>query len=218
METDFWLARWAQNEIGFHETDFHPMLRQHWQTVIDRASLSDASTQHAVFVPLCGKSRDMLWLMACGFHVCDIELSHLAVDAFFRENNLAYEKSTESNLIKYAGDNVTLWCGDIFALEHTQLPLINLFYDRAALVALPPDIRARYVTKLTDLMAPNAHGLVVSLEYDLSLLNPPPHAITIDSVIESFSGCGECEHLGSGTGEVKGRPCVEHAMLVKTKS
>ena len=44
----------------------------------------------SVFVPLCGKSLDLLWLHQQGHVVLRIESSELAVNDFFVENGLNY--------------------------------------------------------------------------------------------------------------------------------
>ena len=46
----------------------------------------------SVFVPLCGKSLDMVWLLEQGFSVTGCEISELAVQQFFTENSIPYEK------------------------------------------------------------------------------------------------------------------------------
>ncbi|MGR8947399.1 MAG: thiopurine S-methyltransferase [Gammaproteobacteria bacterium] len=220
MEPNFWLARWKHNEIGFHEQAIHPLLPKHWPTVAGKthtktAAGNDDGAARKVFVPLCGKSRDMLWFIEQGYEVYGVELSAVGVEAFFDENNLACEKTVDGKLVKYVGAGVTLWCGDIFILQRSQLPPISLFYDRAALVALPGEMRGRYVHKLATLLAENARGLLIALEYAEHLLNPPPHSLDSDTVRKTCHGLFETRLLGSGDGEVKGHPCTEHAFLLE---
>ena len=80
MNKDFWLERWDRQEIGFHQADVNRYLLQYW----NQATKLHVNTK--VFVPLCGKSLDMLWLKNQGYSVTGIELSEKAINDFFSEN------------------------------------------------------------------------------------------------------------------------------------
>ena len=214
MEANFWLEKWQRNEIGFHEAEAHPLLRKHWATVVKLSN--QQSEANKVFVPLCGKSLDMLWLIEQGFHVYGIELSVIAVEAFFSENDIAFDKSHEGDLVKYESEHATIFCGDIFALTSLMLPAIKLFYDRAALIALPPDMRSVYVDKVVSLLGRGSNGLLISLEYDEDLISPPPHSLNVNSIEEISANRFQCQLLGRGTGEVKGKPCTEYAIHLQS--
>lgn len=213
MEANFWLERWQRNEIGFHEAEVHPLLRNYWPTII----AAHANHTGNVFVPLCGKSLDMIWLIDQGLHVYGVELSTVGVEAFFNENNIPFEKSAAGEVQKYASENATIFAGDIFSLTKDMLPALDLFYDRAALVALPSFMRADYVAKVASLLVPDAHGLLVSLEYEDGLINPPPHSISVETVLATYGSHCRCDLLGSGAGDVKGKPCIEHAVHLRLK-
>ena len=78
MKSDFWLEKWQANDIAFHEPEGNEALPTLWP----RLGVSPTST---VFVPLCGKSVDLLWLARQGHRVIGVELSPLAVDASVRK-------------------------------------------------------------------------------------------------------------------------------------
>ena len=78
MDTDFWLERWQNNQTGFHQDEINSYLTRYWSGL----GLTQGSR---VLVPLCGKSLDMLWLAEQGHSVVGIELSRLAIEAFFHE-------------------------------------------------------------------------------------------------------------------------------------
>ena len=59
MNPDFWRERWENREIGFHRDAAHPYLTRFWPTL----GIAPGSR---VFVPLCGKSNDLLWLRPFG--------------------------------------------------------------------------------------------------------------------------------------------------------
>ncbi len=78
MEQEFWHQRWAENQIGFHRDSVHPMLMRYWSTLCPMPD-------ETVLVPLCGKSIDLNWLAEKHEHVIGVELSDIAVRAFFQK-------------------------------------------------------------------------------------------------------------------------------------
>ena len=117
-----------------------------------------------VLVPLCGKSRDKLWLASAGHTVMGVELSPIAVDHFFKEHGLQAEVRTEGPFtIKQSGP-ITIWCGDFFALPAAAVERVAAVYDRASLVAFPPALQSRYVRKLADTLPPPSRGRQVGAE------------------------------------------------------
>lgn len=142
MDRDYWLERWKKNEIGFHRSEINPYLVTYFRELNLRPG------DH-IFVPLCGKSLDMLWLLQQGYKVTGVELSTIACQNFFTENNLTYKLHKVDNFQQYFhNDQLQILCGDFFDLEPEKL-MVNAIYDRAALIALPPSLRERYAKKLT---------------------------------------------------------------------
>lgn len=136
MDPTFWRERWQKKEIGFHQPAYHTLLLKHWPQL----QLAPGSR---VFVPLCGKSLDMVWLAEQGHRVVGAELSELAVDEFFAERGLAPTVRTVGNFTVKAAGPYELWCGDIFELPREAVADVAGVYDRAALIALPPDLQQR---------------------------------------------------------------------------
>jgi thiopurine S-methyltransferase len=165
MEPQFWLERWQRNEIGFHQPAPNKALTRHWATL----GLAPGTR---VFVPLAGKSLDMIWLAAQGHHVVGIELAAEAVRAFADENGPV--------------DRVDLRCGDLFALDRASLGRIEAVFDRGSLVALPPALRRQYAAQLTELSPPGTRTLLVTMEYDQAKMNGPPHAVPESEVHALF--------------------------------
>ncbi|BDB18590.1 thiopurine S-methyltransferase [Pseudomonas sp. CYM-20-01] len=173
MEPKFWQERWANNQIGFHLPEVNPYLQRHWPRLADGAK---------VLVPLCGKSLDLIWLAAQGLHVLGVELSEQAVEAFFNEQNLV-PRITERGAFKvYQADLIEVWCGDFFALEPEVLAGCAALYDRAALIALPPLMRAQYTEHLNACLRPGCQGLLITLDYDQTQKAGPPFAVADDEV------------------------------------
>lgn len=202
MEASFWKARWEANQIGFHEADVHPMLVAHG------ARLGTAGT---VFVPLCGKSNDMAWLHAQGLAVSGIELSDIAVQAFFSEHHLDAEHARIDSYDEYRASGYRLLCGDFFALTRDILGSFDAVYDRAALIALPPAMRRDYAATLSTLAAPGTRMLLVTVQYDDGVITPPPFAVSEEEVMSLYSASWDIEDLGTRAADVKGQPGREKA-------
>jgi thiopurine S-methyltransferase len=170
MEADFWLQRWRENQIGFHQTHTTPSLERHWSTLeLPRGS--------CVFVPLAGKSLDLVWLAAQGHRVLGVELSALAVEQFFAENSLTPTVRESRYGRHHVAGAIELIHGDAFALDEAALADCGGVYDRAALIALPPATRARYAGELYARLPPGCRGLLVTLEYPQAQKKGPPFSV-----------------------------------------
>ena len=174
MEADFWHNRWENNLTGFHLNEVNPYLKANWHTL----KLKQGSR---IFVPLCGKTLDLIWLAEQGYEVVGVELSALAVEAFFSENNLAVEPSQSGDLQYWKSEKISIFCGDFFKLTPEILGKIDAVYDRASLIALPPAMRQDYAVKLTEL-AQSAPKFLVTLEYEQLKMDGPPFSVSEDEV------------------------------------
>jgi thiopurine S-methyltransferase len=174
VEADFWHTRWENMQIGFHEGDVNRMLAAH----IGALGLYPGAR---IFLPLCGKTRDIAWLLAQGYRVAGAELSGIAVRQLFEELGVTPEITGHGTLRAYAAPGVTVFAGDIFALTPDLLGPVDAIYDRAALVALPADMRARYTAHLMTLTA-TAPQLLITFEYDPAIMAGPPFSVTAAEV------------------------------------
>lgn len=170
MQHDFWHQRWQQNQIGFHNPEINTHLQTYWP------HLGVGSGQR-VLVPLCGKSQDLLWLLAQGHSVVGIELSPLAVEAFFAENGLQPTTRRQGEFWISEIDGLQLFCGDFFALRPQDLGRIDAVYDRAALVALPPEMRIDYAAQMASLLEPGSSTLLVAFDYPQHEMSGPPFSV-----------------------------------------
>ena len=180
MHAGFWQARWSRSEIGFHLAEVNPYLQRYWPDL-------GLATGARVLVPLCGKSLDLAWLAGQGFRVTGVELAQRAVEDFFTEHGLEPVVSEEGPFRLYRAGSVEIYCGDFFALTEQQLSDCTALYDRAALIALPPPMRERYVTHLTQVLPAGCQGLLVTLDYDQAQMDGPPFAVTDDEVQRLFA-------------------------------
>ncbi|MDX2259948.1 MAG: thiopurine S-methyltransferase [Hyphomicrobiaceae bacterium] len=188
MEPAFWHERWLKGDIGFHQSRHHPALERFW-------ALTGAQPGARVFVPLCGKSLDMHWLGAAGHAIVGVELSAIAIRDFFTEARLPARVDTlEPFDIAIAGP-YEIWCGDLFELPSRALAGIAAVYDRASLIALPPDMRARYARWLADHLAPATRVLLVTLDYDQREMSGPPFSVPPAEVAALFGAAFHIEEL-----------------------
>ena len=180
MEPAFWQQRWADNQIGFHQAQVNPYLQQYWPQL----QLAPGSR---VLVPLCGKSLDLAWLAGQGHRVLGVELSRQAVQAFFREHGLEPQVAQQGAFEVWRSGDMELWCGDFFALRAADVADCVALYDRAALIALPPEMRVDYMRLLSQVL-PTGAGLLVTLDYQQELLAGPPFSVADDEVRHGFAG------------------------------
>lgn len=180
MQADFWHERWQSGQIGFHEADTNPLLLAHF------AALKLAAGSR-LFLPLCGKTRDIAWLLAQGYRVAGAELSAIAAEQLFSELGARPRISRVGELRCYQANNLDIFVGDIFMLTGDLLGPVDAVYDRAALVALPPAMRKRYTAHLRAITAA-APQLLICFEYDQSFMDGPPFSVDEDEVRQHYAG------------------------------
>lgn len=169
MEADFWHRRWTKNEIGFHEGRANSLLVKH----LDALQLAQDSR---LFLPLCGKTRDIAWLLEQGFQVVGAELSDIAITEMFTELSLTPSITKHAHYVHYCAHNIDIYVGNIFDLTPAILGDIDAVYDRAALIALPATMRKNYTQHLMHL-SQCAQQLLICFEYDDSLSSGPPFSV-----------------------------------------
>jgi thiopurine S-methyltransferase len=180
MEAEFWHQRWRENRIGFHQQDTNPYLKAFWAEV-------PVKPGEPVFVPLCGKSLDIRWLQQQRHPVIGVELSSIAVEAFFEENDLSPVQRRQGPFSVYEADGIRIFCGDFFDLDAAMLDGVKAVYDRASLIALPPDMRPVFVEHLTGLLPAAIPLLLITLEYPHQEMSGPPFSVADSEVQALFS-------------------------------
>jgi len=185
-----WLERWRKGTTGWHRSDINPQLIENIN------QLSEARTQK-IFVPLCGASLDMKYLVDQGFHVVGVELSSLAIDRFFNENQIEYKVSKVEEFDLYQGKNIEIYCGDFFKLKKDYLYDASCVYDRAALIALNPDLQKRYVGHLKEILPNSAKILLLTMFYPQNEMEGPPFSVGDNNVEDLFSESNEIKKISS---------------------
>ncbi|GBR60278.1 thiopurine S-methyltransferase [Acetobacter senegalensis DSM 18889] len=211
MDAQFWNMKWQKNQIGFHLPAVNPLLVKYFPVL----ELKEGAR---VFVPLCGKTLDIHWLLQRGMNVVGVELSQIAVEQLFSELALTPQiTDVAPNMQCFQAKNLTIFVGDIFALSRVLVGSVQAIYDRAALVALPPAMRATYAEHLMDISG-KAEQLLVTLEYDQSCMAGPPFSVTQQD-IQRYYGAEyaiSCLENTSVTGGLKGGvPATENVWFLK---
>ena len=170
MDVNIWEKRWLKNDIGFHEARPNPNLISY----LANLNLAKGSR---IFVPLCGKTVDIRWLLSNGYRVAGIELIELAVDQLFSENGIEPEVTSIGELKRFSGKNIDIFVGNVFDLDKETLGAVDGVYDRAALVAIPPDKRENYAAHLTQITA-LAPQLVITCDYDHRKIKGSPFPVS----------------------------------------
>ena len=180
MDPNFWHQRWHDNQIGFHQDKPTPLLLKHWPAIGMPAGAK-------IFVPLAGKSLDMVWFASQGYRVLAVELSPVAVRQFISEHGVVPEVRESRYGTHYLAGAVELVCGDVFSLDADALADFSAVFDRAALIALPPELRQRYVSEVYSLLPQGCRGLLITLEYPQHEKQGPPFSVTEAEVRELYS-------------------------------
>ncbi len=176
-DPEFWHSKWASNQIGFHLNDVNPLLIEHWHR-------TEPQRHEKVFVPLCGKSEDLVWLAAKHDEVHGVELSTIAVRSFFAEHfytPLVIQVNAHHELYQF--DELSIYTGDYFT---APVESYDIVYDRAALVALPEDMRQEYVARLKSLLKPGGRILLITLDYEQREMQGPPFSVPESEVERLF--------------------------------
>lgn len=174
MDADFWHRRWSSGQIGFHESQPNTFLVAHFETL----AIPDGGR---VFVPLCGKTLAIGWLLDQGYRVAGVELNRFAVEQLFDGLGRSPKVSNEGVFQRFSDDGIDVFVGDFFALDRALLGPVDAVFDRAALIALPEELRARYARRLIEATVA-ARQLLVSFAYDQRLMDGPPFSVPEDEV------------------------------------
>lgn len=175
MKKEFWLERWERAEIGFHQNEVNPYLRRFWREL-------RVARGGEVFVPLCGKSLDMVWLRQQGNFVLGVELSAIAVKDFFHEQGLSPQRVGGAHFDNLIADGMCLACGDFFDLRKNDVAQVSAVYDRASLVALPPEMRERYARHMAEILPSGTHILLIAFDYPQAEMQGPPFSVSVQEV------------------------------------
>ena len=190
MDTTYWCERWTRSETGFHQNEINPHLQRFWPEL-------DLAPGSRVFVPLCGKSRDMLWLREQGHEVIGVEISPLAAEAFFAENNMHASVTKQGAFSIYQTEGLRFYCGDFFQMTSEDMTGVSAIFDRASLIALPPSMRSAYAAHMQTILTSDAKALLVTFDYLQHEMQGPPFSVDEPEVRAFYENKGAVRLLSS---------------------
>ncbi len=177
MNSEFWITKWQKGETRFHQSQYHSFL----------VKFGDKLTIGTILVPLCGKSLDMLYLVSKGHSVIGVELSPIACEDFFKDSSIDYSKTYTDGFTVYTSSKISLWCGDFFKLPKKVWDQVTGVYDRAALIALPEDIRKLYASEIFKRTTHQLEILLITLEYAKDFMQGPPFSVDVDELNKIYN-------------------------------
>jgi len=217
MTKQYWLNKWQQNDIKFNQDETNVYLQRYYSKL-------NLNKSDRIFVPLCGKSIDMLWLLQKSHLVVGVEFSPIACQSFFKDNSLPYQVKTLGPFTTYYNAAITLYCGNFFELTPGLIGNIKAVYDRAGFISLPPSNRAEYVEHLVTLIPAGARIIMTTIEYDQQQLDGPPYSTSFDNIKQLYGPHFHIEQLEHKPYEVpehlraKGLQTADYAVYLMTKT
>lgn len=210
MDIGFWHQKWKKNQIAFHANEVNPLLVKH-------ESILKLKETNRVFVPLCGKTLDIMWFLSKGYHVVGVELVEKAIQQLFEELKEKPEISEVGSLKRFYLPNLEIFVGDIFNVSSVELGKVEAVYDRAAFVALPKDMRSNYVFHVAGITK-HAPKLLITYEYNQELMDGPPFSFSKKDIYSYYEQVYKIEHLDTQDviGGLKNHPAKEHVWLLRS--
>lgn len=176
----YWNQKWQTNDIAFNQEEPNELLKQFLPTL-------NLKPGDKIFVPLCGKSIDMFWLLQQDYVVTGIELSSQACEAFFQEYQIPYLRKQLDAFTLFYNEKISLFAGDFFDLDASVLGTMNAVFDRAALIALPDNLRKQYAAKMISLLNKNTIILLISSTYNQQEMSGPPFSVGEKEINQLYS-------------------------------
>ncbi len=103
----------GDNQIGFHLEDVNPLLIEFWQK-------TNPSYDKSVFVPLCGKSEDLIWLATKHEEVQGIRIKPDRGSRIFSEHLYTPTVTQISGQHElYQFDELSVYTGDYFNFNNS---------------------------------------------------------------------------------------------------
>lgn len=197
-QTVDWHSHWTRKKPGFHEGQVNAYLEKF-------LPLFNLKSGDSIFMPLCGKAVDILWLSQQGFQVIGVELSEIAIKSFFEESELAFETVQYPDFVVYKAANITLYQGDFMDIQSAQLNQCQLVYDRASIVAIESFNRESYKRKMLEIIPAATPILMVTLDYDQEVMHGPPFSVPVSEISDLYQPEYQLELLLSSE-QIEERP------------
>ena len=190
---EYWKKRWMDNNIGWHRDKVHNLLVKYVH------ELTGGRSDLRVFVPLCGKSRDMLWLAEQDHNVVGVEVAKQPIESFFEENDLTFSVEKVKlaaavdpvDVYKCVEKKIIIFCCDLFLLSEEDVDgRFDAIWDRGSLSAMQPAVDKRgkrYAKKIHSLLAADGkYMLETHLYYGVDRGKSTPASISDELLNEIY--------------------------------
>lgn len=157
----------------------YPPLRKLWPQL-------SLKSQTRVLVPLCGRSHDMKWLAQQNCQVIGVEVSQKALQKFMNQCGDKFSTNSSHGFMIYKSASIELWQGDFMKIPESKIKPVDAVYDKAAIVALPKNMRTEYADKLLELCDEHTQILLQTFEYKQDEMNGPPFSVDEEEINRLF--------------------------------
>jgi len=203
MEHADWLERWREGRTPFHVDRVNPWLTRF-------AGRLDLAPGRSALVPLCGKSLDMGYLARQGVAVTGVDVAEEALRQFLATTECTAARQVNGAGIFLRAEPYTLVAADMLSLTAAQIGRFDIIWDRAALIALPPATRPRYMRRLLSLLKPAGRLLLVGMEYDSECMDGPPFSVSTREIKKLLGKSGQMELLAQEDLDADEPVCLHH--------
>lgn len=117
----------------------HPKLIQHFN------ALTNGSPNLKIFVPLCGKSKDLPYLLSLGHTVFGIEYVAQAIEELQKENNIEMEFDPVTSVYSTSDGKLKIFNGDFFQCPIENFGPFDAIWDRGSFGSFDFSLREDYV-------------------------------------------------------------------------
>jgi len=188
-----WSNRWREGRAGWHAEEIHKMLSKYFPLVVD------GRTNLKIFVPLCGKTKDIKWMYDQGHRIVGVEFDEQVVRELFDEAGIPIASTEQiGGLQRFSSEDgrFKVYQGDFFLYKQEyETERMDGVWDRGSLVAVNIADREKYASILTSAMSPTCRYLLDTLEYDVSEYTGVPHCVTVDEIKQLYEDKCEIKEL-----------------------
>jgi len=180
----YWENRWATGQSQWHKNEVNPLFLKWFDECKGRRARGTMETDMRFLFPLCGKSRDLIWVYRKGYYVTGIEAVASVVDALYTEANIPYtkyyEKEIDGWIYESSGDNAKLkvFCCDVFKMSMRLLRYpVDRVYDIKSYVAIEREDREKYIRIILSMVTSKFRYLLIAVQYDPTRFAGPPRHV-----------------------------------------
>lgn len=199
LTLEFWDKRWVDGNSQWQENDGCELLWQNIDSIMQKFFPTKKAEDLKVFIPLCGKAKDIYLFYKMGFTVVGIEFAPLPIKEFFDENEIAEVSTAKKPFTKSPDGRLILGEGDLFSFQaegKLPFPKYDIVWDRGSFVAINENDRERYAAFMKSLAGEGGIQIINIVEYDRAEYGGPPLASNQEELQNYYGADATIELLG----------------------